>query len=88
MKINGVATQWRYPEMSERAMSRSLQDVAAKLTEKMRDELKPMKFDAADKEIDQAERSLLDYVESLIAPIIGSLSSVALTIYKFNSKQW
>ena len=63
MKINGVATQWRYPEMSERAMSRSLQDVAARLTEKMRDELKPMKFDATDEEIDQAERSLLDYVE-------------------------
>lgn len=88
MKINGVATQWRYPEMSERGMSRSLQDVAARLTERMRDELKPMKFDATDEEIDQVERSLLDYVESLIAPIIGSLSSVALTIYKFNSKQW
>ncbi|QAX92035.1 minor capsid protein [Shigella phage vB_SsoS_008] len=58
-------------------MSRSLQDIAAKLTEKMRDELKLMKFDATDEEIDQAERSLLNYVESLIAPIIGSLSSVA-----------
>ncbi|ATN94117.1 head morphogenesis [Shigella phage vB_SflS-ISF001] len=88
MKINGVATQWRYPEMSERAMSRSLQDVADKLTETMRDELKPMKIDATDEEIDKAEMSLLDYVGSLIAPIIGSLSSDALTIYKFNSKQW
>lgn len=88
MKINGVATQWRYPESSERELSRSLQDMSAKLSARMRDELRPMKFDATEEEINETEKGLLDYAESLLLPIIGSLSVTALTIYKFNSKQW
>ena len=88
MKINGVATVWRYPESSERELSRSLQDLAAKLTARMRDELKPMKFDASEDEIQQTEQGLFDYVEELLAPIIGYLPTIAFTIYKFTSKQW
>ena len=88
MKINGIAKQWRFPESSERQLSRLLDGFAGDIVARMQGNLKPMKWDADEDQIAAVERDLLDYAESLLSTIFITLPSLAFAIYKFNSKQW
>ena len=88
MKVNRIVKQWRYPEASERQLSRSLALFASDLVVFARDQLDGMKFDASGEEIDNAEQSLEDYAAMLIASLVASLPALAMRIYKFNSKQF
>lgn len=88
MKVQGIAKQWRYPEASERELSRSLATFAGELIVFARDQLDKMKFDASADDIDQAESDLEDYAAYLIAGLMALLPSLALKIYRFNSQQF
>lgn len=88
MKVLGKIKPWRYPEASERELSRSMQEFSRDLVVYARDKLDGMRFDATDDEINDAESDMMDYAMTLIASLVSSLPALALTIYKFNSKQW
>ena len=88
MKINGIAKKWRFPESSERQLSRSMEQFTGAIVARMQESFKPMKWDADEEQIDQTERDLLAYAEELIAALFVSLPALAYTIYKFNSKQF
>lgn len=88
MKVKGIVKQWRFPESSERQLSRSIQQAISDLVVMMRRRTNAMKFDATDAEIDDAEQSITDYAIELIKEIASLLPAIALGVYKFNSKQW
>lgn len=88
MKVNGIAKQWRFPESSERQLSRSMEEFTGAIVARMQDSIKPMKWDADEEQIAQVEEGLLDYAEELLQVMFASLPALAFTIYKFNSKQW
>lgn len=88
MKVNGIVNQWSYPEASERQLSRSLSTFAGEMAKKARSLTGGMRFDASDEEINDAESELEEYAAVLIAAIVATLPAMALTIYKFNSKQF
>ncbi|QXV76486.1 minor capsid protein [Escherichia phage BrunoManser] len=88
MKINGIAKTWRFPESSERQLSRSMEQFTGAIVARMQESLKPMKWDADESQIEQVERSLLDYAEDLLQSMFAALPALAFTIYKFNAKQW
>lgn len=88
MKVKGLVKQWRYPEASERDLSRSLQDAMKKLVSAMRQKTGGMKFDASDEEINDAQDDLESLIEELITAIVAILPMLALNIYRFNTRQW
>nr|CAK6604134.1 unknown function [Klebsiella phage vB_Kpn_K69PH164C2] len=88
MKVNGRIQNWRYPEASERDLSRSMQDAVTELVVEMRDRLDRLKFDATAEEISQAEDDISESAITFFSVVIAALSSIGLTIYRFNSKQW
>lgn len=88
MKVKGIVKQWRFPESSERQLSRSIQQAISALVVEMRRRTNAMKFDATDEEIDGAEQSIIDYAIELIRDLVDYLPAIALSVYKFNSKQW
>ena len=88
MKVNGRIPNWRYPEASERDLSRSMQDAVTELVVEMRDRLDRLKFDATAEEISQAEDDISESAIVFFSAVIAALSSIGLTIYRFNSKQW
>nr|CAK6596352.1 head morphogenesis [Klebsiella phage vB_Kpn_K50PH164C1] len=88
MKVKGIVKQWRFPEASERELARNIQRAVAKLVELMRRKTHAMKFDATDAEITDAEQEAQDYAKELVAALIGLLPALAVTVYKFNTKQW
>lgn len=88
MKVKGVIPKWRYPEASERELSRNLKEFTRDLVVRMRDKLKPMKFDASDQEIQDAEDDLMLWVSLALAAIVASLPRRATTVYVFNTQQW
>ena len=88
MKVKGVVKQWRFPEASERQFSRSIQEAIRDLVVLMRKRTKAMKFDATDNEINSAEDEINSLATDLIAGIVSTLPAIALTIYKFNAKQF
>lgn len=88
MIVKGIVKQWRFPESSERQLSRSIQQAISDLVVMMRRRTNAMKFDATDAEIDDAEQSITDYAIELIKEIASLLPAIALGVYKFNSKQW
>lgn len=87
MKITAIKT-WRYPEASERQLSRSMQDAVTELVVEMRDRLDRLKFDATAEEISQAEDDISESAITFFSVVIAALASIGLTIYRFNSKQW
>src|SRR5699024_12835438 len=88
MKVKGVVKQWRFPEASERQLSRSIQEAIRDLVVLMRKRTKAMKFDATDNEINSAEDEINSLATDLIAGIISTLPAIASTIYIFNAKQF
>ena len=88
MKVNGRIPNWRYPEASERDLSRSMQDAVTELVVEMRDRLDRLKFDATAEEISQAEDDISESAITFFSVVIAALASIGLTIYRFNSKQW
>lgn len=88
MKVNGRIPNWRYPEASERELSRSMQDAVTELVVEMRDRLDRLKFDATAEEISQAEDDISESAIVFFSAVIATLASIGLTIYRFNSKQW
>ena len=88
MKVTKVVKAWRYPEASERKFIRSIQGFAKDITERLYSQTKALKFDASDDEIDDSESDTEEYIAALIAALLLTIPSIALTIYKFNSKQW
>lgn len=80
--------QWRFPESSERQLSRSIREAVRDLVVFMRSKTRAMKFDATDQEITTAEEEIAAYASQLIASLIGLLPSIASLVYKFNSKQF
>lgn len=88
MKVNGVVKAWRWPESSERQLARELQRAVRDLVVMMRDSVKPMKFDAEDEEITQAEIAASNFADQLIASLVALLPALAMQMYRFNSRQW
>lgn len=88
MKVKGIVKQWRFPDASERELARELRRAVRDLVVFMRRKTHAMKFDASDDEIDSAENEIIDYAKELAAALIGLLPALAVTVYKFNSKQW
>ena len=88
MKVKGVVKQWRFPDASERQLRRSIQEAIKDLVVLMRSKTKSMKFDATNEEINSAEDEISNLAENLIQSIVAMLPSLAMTIYKFNSKQF
>lgn len=88
MKVNGVVKQWRFPEASERGLSRSIREAVRDLVVFMRSKTRSMKFDATDQEISTAEQEIKDFAKELALSLIGLLPALAATVYKFNAKQF
>ena len=88
MRVKGIVKQWRFPEASERELARDIKRAVSKLVDLMRRKTHAMKFDATDQEITDAQTEIEDYAKSLVAALIGLLPALALTVYKFNSRQW
>lgn len=88
MKVNGRIPNWRYPEASERDLSRLMQEATTDLVVEMRDRLDRLKFDATAEEINEAEDDINEAAIAFFAAVIAALASIGLTIYRFNSKQW
>lgn len=88
MKVSGIVKQWRFPEASERQLSRSLQEAVRDLVVFMRGKTRAMKFDATDQEISAAQDEITEFAKNLALSLIGLLPSLAATVYKFNSKQF
>ncbi len=79
---------WRFPEASERELARDIKRAVSNLVELMRRKTHAMKFDATDAEITDAQEEIEDYAKQLVAALIGLLPALALTVYRFNTKQW
>lgn len=88
MKVNGIVKQWRFPEASERDLSRSIKRAVRDLVVFMRSKTRAMKFDATDQEITTAEDEIRELAKNLALSLIGLLPSLAEAVYKFNSKQF
>ncbi|QDH94234.1 minor capsid protein [Escherichia phage vB_EcoS_PHB17] len=88
MKVNGIVKQWRFPEASERDLSRSIKRAVRDLVVLMRSKTRAMKFDATDQEITTAEDEIREFAKNLALSLIGLLPQLAATVYKFNSKQF
>lgn len=88
MKVKGVVKQWRFPEASERGLSRSIREAVRDLVVFMRRKTHSMKFDATDQEISTAEQEIKDFAKELALSLIGLLPALAATVYKFNAKQF
>lgn len=88
MKVKGVVKQWRFPEASERGLSRSIREAVRDLVVFMRSKTRSMKFDATDQEISTAEQEIKDFAKDLALSLIGLLPALAATVYKFNAKQF
>lgn len=88
MKVNGIVKQWRFPEASERDLSRSIKRAVRDLVVFMRSKTRAMKFDATDQEITTAEDEIRELAKNLALSLIGLLPSLAESVYKFNSKQF
>lgn len=80
MKVNGRIPNWRYPEASERDLSRLMQDATTDLVVEMRDRLDRLKFDAAAEEINEAEDDINEAAIAFFAAVIAALASIGLTI--------
>lgn len=88
MKVSGKIHNWRYPETSERALARQLQEATQKSVIMMRDKTDRMKWDADDDEISRAEDEIENYVIGLFLAVAFGFSSVARTLYQFNTQQF
>lgn len=88
MKMSARIPSWRYPEASERALSRKLEEATRDLVVEMRERLDSMKFDATNEEIEEAESEIEELALEIFMSVIVSLASIGLTLYRFNSKQW
>lgn len=88
MKVNKVIPNWRFPETSERALSRSIQEATTAAVVILRDKLDALKFDATDDEIQSAEDDAEYAIIALFLALVASFPALARTIYKFNSQQW
>nr|CAK1257363.1 head morphogenesis [Klebsiella phage vB_Ko_K29PH164C1] len=88
MKISARIPAWRYPEASERALSRRLQEATRDLVVEMRDRLDSLKFDATNEEIEEAESDIEERAFEIFMAVIAGLAAVGLTVYRFNSQQW
>ena len=81
--MNNVS--WRFPESSERGMSRALQMLVRDLVIRLRANTKKMKFDD---QVSEAAANNESYAAELIAAFLATLPAVALTVYKFNTKEF
>ena len=88
MKISGRVPNWRYPEASERALARKLEEATRDLVVEMRERLDSMKFDATNEEIEEAESDIEEKALEIFMAVIVALASIGLTMYRFNSRQW
>lgn len=84
----GNVRQWRFPEASERQLSRSIKEAVRDLVVFMRSKTRSMKFDATEAEISTAEDEITEFAKQLALSLIGLLPSLAATIYQFNSRQF
>ncbi|UYE93650.1 hypothetical protein EEPDABAO_00059 [Klebsiella phage mfs] len=73
MKVNGRIPNWRYPEASERDLSRLMQDATTDLVVEMRDRLDRLKFDATAEEINEAEDDINEAAIAFFAAVIAAL---------------
>lgn len=79
---------WRYPEASERQLSRSLEDYAEKINERAITGVRAMKFDADEDDISREEDNLEEFSIEAALIIIALLAQLGISIYRFNTAQW
>lgn len=83
-----IIPNWRFPESSERQLSRSLQEATKESVILMRERLDSLKFDAEEPEIAQAEEDLEAEILAIFLSVAFGLYAIGRTIYRFNSQQW
>ena len=83
-----IIPNWRFPESSERQLSRSLEEATRDAVVLMRDRLDSLKFDADESSISQAEEDLEEEVLAIFLSVAFGLYAIGRTIYRFNSQQW
>ncbi len=88
MKVISRIPNWRYPEASERALSRRLQDATRDLVVEMRDSLDRLKFDATNEEITEAQDDIESHALEIFTAVIAALFGLGVKLYRFNSAQW
>lgn len=88
MKVRKVTKAWRFPESSERQLSRSIQEMVDQISERAKQSVRTIKFDAIDDEIQSEENNLEDYAIALLALLFLRIRPIGITIYLFNSRQW
>ncbi|MGS9609541.1 hypothetical protein ACQWKN_22100 [Salmonella enterica subsp. enterica serovar Infantis] len=81
--MNNVS--WRFPEATGRDVERALQLLVRDLVVRMRRNTKRLKFDD---QVSEAAADNESYAEELISAFIALLPTFALSIYKFNSKEF
>lgn len=88
MKVRGTIKPWRFPEASERALSRSMQQAADDAIGVLKRNTAKLKFDATDEEIQAQENDSEAEVIAIFLALVASLSSLGWAIYKFNTQQF
>lgn len=88
MKIKRASKAWRYPEASERQLSRSISEMVSQIAERAKSSVSRMKFDATDAEVSSEESDLAEYATGLIAALMLLLRPISVTVYRFNTLQW
>ncbi|EPO0667522.1 hypothetical protein ACT5QD_005779, partial [Salmonella enterica subsp. enterica serovar Newport] len=76
---------WRFPEATRRDVDRALQLLVRDLVVRMRRNTKRLKFDD---QVSEAAADNESYAEELISAFIALLPTFAISIYKFNSKEF
>lgn len=76
---------WRFPEATRRDVDLALQLLVRDLVVRMRRNTKRLKFDD---QVSEAAADHESYAEELISAFIALLPTFALSIYKFNSKEF
>lgn len=88
MRVTKAIKPWRYPEASERQLSRSISGMAEEIGKRAEASVRKMKFDATDEEIDQEESDLAEYILAALTALYAMLRPMGLSVYRFNTMQW
>ncbi|QHJ82303.1 MAG: hypothetical protein [Bacteriophage sp.] len=79
---------WRYPEASERQLSRSLAEYAESIKDRAVSGVRAMKFDAVEDDISREEDNLEQFSFEAMLAVIAILTQIGISIYRFNTAQW
>lgn len=88
MRISQVVKPWRFPEASERALARSMQQAVDQAVEVMKFRAARLKFDATDEEIEKEENEAEAEIIAIFLGLLALVSKLGWSIYTFNTQQF